>query len=336
MLPSCDLTPVGTSGVFFNYLHLSSQEDHYIDFTSDTPTYRTVNTYHIPTDQHARAKSYSQPVQIDQFHYSTSASSFIPLHHATSAYDLFGCPSTIVEEMWNPSSSKYIPQKSITSTYSATNWGGELLQSETHVDNVTGNERLISYQLDAPKLHIASSAVQYRQDSSSQWEPWKTKLYTYDKFGRVTAEEVNWSDGANIPEGSMPKYTFTRTYNFDATTGILAISTADPLGSTGSLLYQTQATDGPLVKKTSPLGFSETMKYDLLGRVIEITDALSFTATTSYSVNLDATVRTVGPSGYITEKTHDVPRTLRKLAGSFHRPDMTWFPMSSSPLMSWV
>jgi RHS repeat-associated protein len=311
-------TTLQMSQVYYNYLHLSMQEEHYyIDPTANPqPAYRTVNTYNIPSDQHARATSYSQPIQIEQFHYSSSAADYRPLRRATSTYDEFGCPLTTVEEMWNTPTNAYIQQKSATSTYTGTTWGGEMLQSEIYADHVAGRESLITYELDAQMRHIAASSVKHRQGGTSDWKPWKNKSYTYDTSGRVTVETVAWSAGVDIPQGSVQQYTYAKAYNFDATTGILTSSTTDPLGKTGRLSYQMKIAGGPLVKKTSPLGITETLKYDLLGRVIEVTNGLGFTTKTSYSVNPGLTVQTVNAMGYIIKRTHDVLGRVIQIADS--------------------
>ena len=306
------------SRVYYNYLHMSMLEEHYdIDSTGKRlPAYRAVNTFDIPIDQHARATFYSQPIKVEQFHYSSSGADYKPLRRATSTYDNFGCPLTTTEEMWNAPTNAYILQKTITSTYTAASWGGEMLQSEIFADRVTGRERRITYELDAQQRHIAKSSVTYREDGALEWKPWKTKSYTRDTSGRVTVEKVAWSDGVNIPTGSVPHYTHTKAYALDAATGIFTASTTDPLGNTWKHSFKIKITGGPLVTKTSPLGTTKTLEYDLLGRVIKVTDALGFTTTTSYSVGPGVTMKTVNALSYITERIHDVLGRVIQVADS--------------------
>ena len=89
-----------TSRVYYNYLHLSMQEDHY-NFGSNeqlVPSFRTVNSYQISEDFHAQSTTYNLPVQVDQMRYCQSD---FQLHRrATSTYDQYGCPLTIKEAMW--------------------------------------------------------------------------------------------------------------------------------------------------------------------------------------------------------------------------------------------
>ncbi|TGJ62488.1 hypothetical protein EYR41_002465 [Orbilia oligospora] len=274
------------SRVYYNYLHLPMQEDHYHVNTQgkDTFSHRTINSYDIPIDHHARSTTYSQPIQVDQLHYSES--DFKLLRRAASTYDAFGCPLTMTEWMWDKQQNNLVMQKSITSTYKITAWGGELLETETYTDHVTSREKRITYQLTSDERNIASSAVTYKDDGSATWMPWKTKSYVYDDVGRVKEESVAWSDGTTFPTESVKQYTYKKAHSFDPQPGLYDETITDPLGNAGTMSYDMRIKRGPLVIKLSPLGSRETMKYDLSGRIVETTDALDATIKTSYFIGL--------------------------------------------------
>ncbi|KAI0141723.1 hypothetical protein GGR57DRAFT_519976 [Xylariaceae sp. FL1272] len=63
---------------------------------------------------------------------------------------------------------------------------------------------------------------------------------------------------------------------------------------------------GPLVRKISPLGFVETFKYDLSGRLIQSSDALGYVHRTEYFIGPSTNiVRTTNSIGYTTQQRYD-------------------------------
>lgn len=304
-----------TSRVYYNYLHLSMQEDHY-NFGSNeqlVPSFRTVNSYQISEDFHAQSTTYNLPVQVDQMRYCQSD---FQLHRrATSTYDQYGCPLTIKEAMWDPNKNDLVLQKSITSTYGPSSWGGQLLASESFVDQVSGHEKYIAYETDG--LSITKSTVTYRNDSTAAFLPWKQKSYNYDEAGRLTAESIMWSPEVDFPTGSVSQYTIQKAYDFNAKTSTYTETTTDPLGQASSMSYAMQIKGGPLVQKVSAMGSRETFAYDLLGRIVETTDALGSTTETSYSVGQDKNFQqTVTSMGYVTLRTYDILGRATEVADS--------------------
>ncbi|KAF4625351.1 hypothetical protein G7Y89_g12816 [Cudoniella acicularis] len=294
------------SRVYYNYLHLSMAEDHYnIDANGNPfPSYRTENEYDLPTEFHARSTMYNLPVQADQLHYCQSK---YQLHRrATSTYDEYGCPLSTIEWMWDKEKNDLKMQKSITSTYATTSWGGQLPNTEVLVDHVNRNKKHIAYKLTSDQRSIANSTVMYREKGTARWKAWKEKSYSYDSVGRVTTETIAWSAGADFPTKSVEKYTYKKVYSFDSETGINTETTTDLLGNVGKLRYGMRTKGGPLMKKVSPLGSRETLKYDLSSRLVETTDSLGSTIETSYSLGPGRNfVQNVTSMGYITRMTYD-------------------------------
>ncbi|KAI0412558.1 hypothetical protein F5X98DRAFT_391821 [Xylaria grammica] len=296
------------SRIYYNYLHLSMKEEHYLVDANGkpVPAYCTENTYRIPIDEHARATSYSQPIQVDHLNYHQSDSTYKPLRRTTAAYDDFGCPLKTSEYLWDASQNEFVLQQSVINTYSQTSWGGEMMKTETFVDHLLGNQKLILHKLTPDQRNFGSSITSFRESSSSSWSPWKTKLYSYDTCGRITSETIAWSEGANVPRDSVARYTNMKTYRFNQTTGILTESRTDPLGNTGSLDYDMRIMCGPLVRKTSPLGIVESLDYDLSGRLSEVTDALGYSTKTMYLIGPSTNqVQSTNSVGYTTTQSHD-------------------------------
>lgn len=295
------------------------REEHYLlDATGQpVPAYRTENTYSISVDKHARTTSYSQPVQIDYFHYHQSDSTYKPLRRTTASYDDFGCPLQTSEYLWDASRNTFVLQQSVVDTYSSASWGGEMLASETFIDHILGNQKLVSHELTSDQRNFISSTTMFRESSASSWSPWKTKLYSYDTYGRITSETVAWSKGIDVPQGSVAQYTYQKSYSFAAGTGILTESRTDPLGGTGSLEYDMRIMRGPLVRKKSPLGVVESLKYDLSGRLIESINALGDVSRTVYLIGPSTNkVQYTNSLGYTTQQSYDALGRAIEIADS--------------------
>lgn len=312
------------SRIYYNYLHLSMTEEHYlIDGSgSPVPAYQTVNTFNIPIDQHARATTFNQPIQIDQLHYVPQTGSYQPMRQSTTSYSDYGNPLVLSDMVWDAETNSYKLQKTSTLTYVPVKWsddtpenlGGELLPKrngemlETQIDKdcVTGREKKITYVLTANQRSISSTTTYYREHDTEAWIPWKTKSYAYDAFGRITSETLGWSPSAPYPAGSVASYTHTKSYSFDANSSVLTVTDVDALGACSSQQTIVSVLNGPLIKKTSPLGHVETFQYDLLGRLTELKDALGHITATTYSVGSGSYIQCRTALGYVTRKEYDV------------------------------
>ncbi|KAI0105290.1 hypothetical protein GGR51DRAFT_571955 [Nemania sp. FL0031] len=207
-----------------------------------------LNTYSTSADKRARATSYSQPIQIDHFHYHQSDSTYKPLRRATASYDNFGCPLQTSEYLWDASKNTFVLQQSVVNTYSDASWGGEMLASETYIDHILGNQKSVRHELTSDQRNFISSTTMFRESSSSSWSPWKTKQYVYDTYGRITSETA-----------AVAQYTYLKTYS------------TDPLGGVGSLEYDTRV-------------ILESLKYDFSGRLVESINALGHASRTVYHI----------------------------------------------------
>lgn len=312
------------SRVYYNYLHLSMTEEHYLVDGSGSPVtaYQTVNTFDIPIDQHARATTFNQPIQIDQLHYVSQTSSYQPMRQSKTSYTDYGNPLVLSDTVWDAGTNSYKLLKTSTLTYVPVKWsddipetlGGELLPKrngemlETQVDKdcVTGREKKITYILTANQRSIASTITTYREHDTDEWLPWKTKTYEYDEAGRITSETLAWSPGAPYPAGSVTSYTYTKSYNFDNSTSVLTVTDVDALGARSSQQTLVSVLNGPLIQKTSPLGHVETFKYDLLGRLTELKDALGNISATTYCIGPGSYMQCRTALGYITRSEYDV------------------------------
>ncbi|KAH8803342.1 hypothetical protein F5884DRAFT_756625 [Xylogone sp. PMI_703] len=295
--------------VFFNYLHLPMQEMHYSieGGTQLVDAYQAQYTYFIPADEHARSTNYKYPTVTEQLHYNTKASppGYQPLRRSTSQYDDYGCILQSLEEMWNPSSNTYVKQQSILSSWTEVAWGGEMLQSETFIDEISGFQKQVLYTLTSDQKNIQSSLAQYQAKGDSGFQPWKTKTLEYDSAGRITSETVAWSEGIEIPDKSVSSFTNSNSYQFDPA-GYEVVSAKDPQGHVTISKYDLKAKSGRIISKTLPLGQTEMFTYDLIGRCTEHTDPFGKKTINSYTVGAAGNTATSTSSlGYVTTKIFD-------------------------------
>ncbi|KAK0112029.1 hypothetical protein ONS96_001290 [Cadophora gregata f. sp. sojae] len=295
--------------VLFNYLHLPMQEFHYgVDQNSQLiESYQARYTYYIAIDQHARSTNYMYPTVTEQLHYNrtTNPPAYQGLRRSSATYDKYGCMLQNIEEIWDPAKQDYVKQKSTQSNYVRANWGGEMLQDETFIDEVSGFHRKVLYTLTDDQKQIQSSITQY-QESGGQIQPWKTKSMRYDTNGRITSETISWSSGVRIPAGTVTSYTNQNIYRYD-NDGFNIVTATDAQGHATITKYDMKSIQGPTVWKQLPLGQTETFSYDLLGRCIQHTDPFGNQTTTSYTLGTGGnTVTSTSPSGYVTRETFDV------------------------------
>jgi YD repeat-containing protein len=295
--------------ILFNYLHLPMQEFHYsIQGQGQLlDAYQAQYTYFIPIDQHARSTNYMYPIVTEQLHYNTKNSppSYQGLRRATAKYDDYGCMHQSLEEMWDLTSQTYVKQKSMLSTFTEVAWGGEMVQDEIFIDEITGFQRQVLYTLTGDQKQIQSTLVQHQAKGDQGFQPWKTKSLEYDANGRVTLETVSWSDGVVVPVGSVPSYTNQNSYQFDPS-GYDIVIAKDPQGQATISKYDLKITRGLIVYKELPLGQVETFSYDLIGRCIGSTDPFGKRTTTSYTIGAAGnTVTSTSPLGYVTREIFD-------------------------------
>lgn len=119
-------------------------------------------------------------------------------------------------------------------------------------------------------------------------------------------ETATWSEGVELPPESVKQYTYSKSYLFTKDSGTNTETTTDPLGNISSKTYVMRIKSGPLVQQISPLGFRETLKYDLFGRPTEVIDALGSSTKTSYSLGPNQNfMQNTTSWGYTVRTTYD-------------------------------
>ncbi|TAQ83541.1 hypothetical protein B7494_g8135 [Chlorociboria aeruginascens] len=291
--------------VVFNYLHLPMEEHHYdLDGQGKlVPGYKSLYTYKIQAD-HARSTNYAQPIQTEQQHYTGSA--FQGLRRVSMTYDPFGSILKSHEEMWSADAQNYVVQRRTTNTYAPTSWGGQLLESETFSDEISGSEKCVQYEPTSDQKKIQSAQVLFMVKGDTVYSHWKTKTISYDNYGRTIGETVTWANGASIPEGSITTYTNKNKYDYDSH-GFDIVTKIDPQGHAAVSRYDVKAQNGPLVLMALPMGETESFEFDKIGRCIKYTDPFGKSTKTEYVFgNSGNTVTTTSSLGYIIRRTYDL------------------------------
>jgi len=153
------------------------QEFHY-DIVGESQlieSYHAQYTYDIAIDQHARTTNYMYPTVAEQLHYNhtTTSPSYQGLRRSSAIYDNYGCMLENLEEIWDPTKQAYVKQKSTHSNYVQAAWGGEMLQDETFVDEVSGFQRKVSYTLtsDQNQFNLRSLNTKRAETRCSHGRP---------------------------------------------------------------------------------------------------------------------------------------------------------------------
>ena len=292
--------------VFFNFLHLPINELHYtIQNSQLVPTYQATYEYTLDPNIHARSTNYSMPTTTEQFRLDSSGTKQ-PLRRSTAGYDQFGCPVTNTDEMWNAKTSSYVKLTSTTSTYTTTKWNLEMLRTEIFFDQVSGQQRLLTYTLTPDEKSLAQATTQYMNSGDTKWQPWKQKSFTYDANGRPASETLAWSNGADIPSGTVSSFTNTMSYLFNKSQSTLTTTTTDPQGNSSKSVQSTNIWKGPVVQKQLAMGETEYFEFDQLGRLRKYTNPMGKIVTTEYAMGTsENSVTTTNSVGYVTKRFFD-------------------------------
>jgi len=300
---------VAASTIDYNYLHLPVREEHsLIDGSHQAVNgFQALYSYDIDPDLHARTTNYSKPTTVEQLAYSEAAGDYVPLRTATAAYDPFGRMLSATEAMYDLGSKQLVGQTSVAHSYTVTAWGGEMPETSTFIDEVTGAARKILFTLTPDQKRVAAAAVVYKKTlDDPEWTPWKTKGQGYDERGRLTSWTLAWSPGAGGPgvqstHGSID-------YAYDKSDHLLTVTREDALGNASRSTVDVALPGGPLVRQTSPTGASSTAEYDALSRRIKETDLVGNVSTYAYqvaSVSGMNVVTSTEPTGYVVERVFD-------------------------------
>ncbi|KAI5210810.1 hypothetical protein AUEXF2481DRAFT_32101 [Aureobasidium subglaciale EXF-2481] len=293
--------------IFFNQLHLPAEEYHYsVPHGAElVHSYKTTYTYDIDPDVHARNINYASPTQTQQFNFD--GNSYVALRSETCAYDEYGCLLSHVESAFDVTTGREIKQKTSSKTYVQVSWGGQMIQSELLIDEVSGSQRLLTYTLTEDEKQVRSTVIEFKALSEPNFLPWKTKTQEFDKCGRALNEKISWSQGVPFPAGTIVNYDMSLTYEFDLGTGLYTVIITDPQGNASKQTYDMRIRSGPLVQKTLPLGQSENFTYDMIGRASTYTDPSNCSSSMTYIVGSGGnSASTTASSGYKSQQIFDV------------------------------
>ncbi|KAI1425515.1 hypothetical protein F5Y12DRAFT_795856 [Xylaria sp. FL1777] len=294
-------TPMSMTSTFFNYLHLPTEEQMCVPSTEDgrfRKVYRSVFTYEIARDKHARTTSYASPIvtELTRNVSSTSDPSWKPMKRTLTSHDAFGNVLTATDELCNLDES-WSKKKQLTNQYFKTRDGITMLESETIKDEISGSVQVIRNVLRSDQKAIESSTIHFAPEATVQPSALKKKEYEYDQCGRVVKETVSWSQPADAPEGSARSTSYTMAYNYG--NGILVESQIDAANNATRMEYDIRKRGGPLVRRTLPMGQFEAFEYDSAGRVVKHTDFLGSDTRTEYTVGKSNTMTTISPLNYV-------------------------------------
>lgn len=208
--------------------------------------------------------------------------------------------------MWDKSTSAYVSLSKTTSTYLTTQWNLQMPQTEEFYDQKSGRRRMLTYSLTQDQKSVAQTSTRYMDLGDDYWNSWKDKSFSWDSNGRKVSETLAWSDGVQIPPGTVSSFTRTTSYAFDAVQGHYTTTDTDPQGKSTLSVQSTKIWQGPVVRKQLAMGETELFEFDAMGRVTRYTDPLGKVATTSYVLTpSEISMTTTNSMGYVTKRYYD-------------------------------
>lgn len=175
-----------------------------------------------------------------------------------------------------------------------------MLATECFQDQAINQQRLLTYGLSTDQKNVQSITTQFMGAKDTTWKPWKQKDMTWDAEGRLESEVVISTSPSG---GTSSKYTLS--YSFDSTNGAITTTTTDCQGNSYKTTHSTLLFQGPVIEKTLPLGETEHLNYDELGRLVKHTDPMGNVTTSTYALGpLENSVTTTNAMGYATTRTY--------------------------------
>lgn len=276
---------LSATSIYYNYLHLPLIKDEYFVINGKADNYfRTINTYEDAGDWHSRTTNYDKPISIEQQIWSPIKGNYQSVKQNVSSYDLFGNLLTSQTLLYDAATKAYISQSKFANTYVATRWGGEMPQSTTAMDMVTGYLKQTTYTLTTDEKNILSQTVLYQQAKDKNLLPWKTEAYTYDIIGRITSTTLQWSEGSNSYPDSLLSITENYHYFYDADKHMNQVTYTDPLGNNSIYHFDVSLPGGQLVQWQTALEKVFFYTYDVTGQLIQQTNSAGYINTITYTL----------------------------------------------------
>jgi RHS repeat-associated protein len=306
-----DEKPIARACTWYNNLHLPKRETRYLlngqgGFIEASETRLT---YNADREKRARITSYNIPVRTEAFCNTSSNGepTWLALNYTEAKYNDYGNP--VESTTWvNVKDTGYTKQGSTKTEYLTTQAEVQFPAKVWNRDEVSG---MLEYKEHKPSPDGKSveSAVTWYQDSlepRKQLQPWKETICKYDSFGRAVSNTVAWSSGANVPDGAVRSFT-TRTEYSKFDKGLLSRTEIDALGKPTVLQQDMRLSTSPIIRKTLPLGQTETFEFDPIGRILKHVNAQGQFTTTAHIPGPAGTSTIVtSPLGYRTKTSFDV------------------------------
>jgi RHS repeat-associated protein len=306
-----DEKPIAQTCTWFNNLHLPIQETRYLlnDQGEFVESLRTVLTYKVDKENRARSTSYNLPVSAESFCNTSSQDNpkWKAMKRSDAQYNAYDNPVETTEWLCQADGG-YTKQSSVRTEYVTTVAKVQLSAKSWVSDELS---RFVQYKEHRPTedgRSVASAIICFQAslDAGVKLQPWKETSFQYDVVGRLVSTTLAWSSGTTIPDGTLSSVT-TKTEYSELQDGILSRTEIEANGNRTVLQQDMRQLNGPVIRKTLPRGQSETLRYDGIGRLVQHTNALGQSTTTTYVTGPAATTKTVtSPQRYITKFVYDV------------------------------
>jgi RHS repeat-associated protein len=259
--------------------------------------------YPTSPDQRARSAAYNAPTSTETF-YSIGNNAVAPLRRTTSEYNDFCLPLSTTDELHSGAAGGYVKQATVLNVYKLTRLGTMQATKTSQKDEVSQFEQISENILTSDEKNIASTSITFKEGNAPS-RSWTRKAFEYDAEGRITSETLSWLPDASVPGDSVASTTTKTRYTYGS--GKLTVAKLDAFGNTTTSQHDLRKPGGPVTLTRLPLGETETVEFDRIGREISRTDALGNKTATKHVVGpRGSSVTTTSPMGYVQTTTLDV------------------------------
>ncbi|MFZ9034605.1 MAG: hypothetical protein ACO2ZM_00565, partial [Francisellaceae bacterium] len=210
--------------------YLSSQPD------GSSPLKKTIYTYPLTSNQHARTINYSKPIRVDAYILQGnsaqhqfmvgSSNQYQLISTVTTKYDDYGNTIYTQDQDYNP-----LTQAMVTEKESDTSFDPDFNQPLTTTVNIrsaTSSPRVEKQNNTLSTDHKSVVSTNILDNNAA----WKSASFAYDKHGFAIQQGLGWSQSGSHQGVSSVK--MSAAYSFDASKGHITVTSTDARGNTST------------------------------------------------------------------------------------------------------
>ncbi len=279
---------VSSSDTSYNYMHLVDTTRNYL--LDGNGSYQGVEyRYTHQFNKHYKSAGYMKPILTRNYWHDGKTGQNKLRSEVQANYDDYGNllqSSSYIYKKGNKDETKQLVSH-IEVQYQPS-YGSELASVMRTTDGIAGTVVETRFTLTKDKKSIESKKTYYRDESETDYTPWKMEQFEYDLAGRIIGTTLSWLPNATDNSKLSDVEEISNNYSYKcvddngnkascAASSKLEVTESNALGKLLGLeskrTYAITLPSMPLVKSISPEGRVSTNVYDVLGRLLQATDS---------------------------------------------------------------